>query len=287
MCRWDKKNDPYTVKYCPDVSATWWCWWTADRRPLTVYLSHTLPPFNPTPAHSLYLTLWLITSFALLLLPSFLNIMWDQVKCYGKLSKIKTREQLYSPMSCVIFIAQPLTEPCLCCPWRLVLMTDCRPWKEWECCIQWRWRCLHNTLSFTLYGLFCSLSLFTLCPLFFPLSFFHILSLAVCPPSFLPPSLPLSSSSPSLSPVFCAGFVICWNLEVFSISPSSTILLLSVPPPFYQHLPFPHSANLSPWHLSNSPCTHSVVPLIACSFTLPFFLSWLSLPWQSDNCWNC
>lgn len=132
-------------------------------------------------------------------------------------------------------------------------------------------------------------------PLWFVLfSFpFHTLS-AIFFISFLwlyapPPSLFLClcpSSSLSFSPVFCVGLVICWNLEVFSISPSSTILLLSVPPPFYQHLPFPHSANLSPWHLSNSPCTHSVVPLIACSFTLPFFLSWLSLPWQSDNCWS-
>lgn len=281
------KNDPCTVKYCPGVSATWWCWWTAGCRSSTVYLSHMLPPFNPTPSHSHYLPLWLITSLAFSLLLSFLNIMWDEVKCYGKLSKIKTREQLYSPMSCMLFIAQLLTEPCLRCPWRWVLMTDCRPWKEWECCIQWRWRCLHNTLSFTLYVLF-SFPSHTLSAIFSS-SLFSYPFFGSVPPR--PPS-PRSLFSafvlpvPRLSPVFCVGLVICWNLKVFSISSSSTILLLSVPPPFYQHLPFPHSANLSPWHLSNSPCTHSVVPLIACSFTLPFFLPWLSLPWQSDNCWS-
>ncbi|CAB1417138.1 unnamed protein product [Pleuronectes platessa] len=30
----------------------------------------------------------------------------------------------------------------------------------------------------------------------------------------------------------------------------------------------------------------SLVPLMACSFALPVFLSWLPLPWQSDNCWS-
>lgn len=128
--------DFFTVMYCSDVSSTWWCWWTADRRPSTVYLSHTLLSFNPIPSHSHSLPPWLITSFVLSLLLSFLNIMCDWVKCYGKLRKIKTREQLYSPMSCVIFIAQLLTETCLRCPWRWVLMTECRPWKEWECCIE-------------------------------------------------------------------------------------------------------------------------------------------------------
>lgn len=50
-----------------------------------------------------------------------------------------------------------------------------------------------------------------------------------------------------------------------------------------QHLPFPHSANLSPWNLSNSPCTHSAVPLIACSLHPPLlrFLALSALAaWQ-------
>ena len=38
---WELTNDLHTVKYCPDVSATWWCWWTADRGPSALYLSHT------------------------------------------------------------------------------------------------------------------------------------------------------------------------------------------------------------------------------------------------------
>lgn len=147
--------------------------------------------------------------------------MWDEVKCYGKLSKIKTREHLYSPMSCVVFIAQPLTEPCLCCPWRWVLMTDCRPWKEWECCIQWRWRCLHNTLSFTLYGLFCSLSLFTLCLLFFSYPFFG----SMPPPLSL--SLPLSFQFPVfLSSLLCRSchLLKSWSLFHLSLFHNSAVI---------------------------------------------------------------
>lgn len=57
----------------------------------------------------------------------------------------------------------------------------------------------------------------------------------------------------------------------------STIQLVSghqhppAPPsqPPTQRLPFRHSANLSPWNLSNSPCTHSAVPLISCSLHPP------------------
>lgn len=74
--------------------------------------------------------------------------------------------------------------------------------------------------------------------------------------------------------------------EFFESSPNSVIICLTISFFSNQRLPFPHSANLSPWNLSNSPCTHSAVPLIACSFTLPVFLSWLFLPWQSDNCWS-
>lgn len=125
----------------------------------------------------------------------------------------------------------------------------------------------------------------SLCFFFFCFSFhtfsllppplFYILSMDVWPPPSLPPSL--SAFVLPVTRLFlqssCVGLVICWNLEVSSIFSSCTILLLSVPTPFYQHLPFPHSANLSPWHLSNSPCSHSVVPLIACSFTLPLSFS--------------
>lgn len=100
---------------------------------------------------------------------------------------------------------------------------------------------------------------------FFPHLFFGLVpsqfhSFCLCPPS------PLSF------PIVPISLVISRNLQVVSISPSSPIRLL-----FATFLPtstfFPHSANHSTWHLSNSPCTHSVMPLIACSFTLPFFPS--------------
>lgn len=180
------------------------------------------------------------------------------------------------------FIAQLLTEPCLCCPWRWVLMTDCRPWKEWECCIQRRWRCLHNTLSFTLYGLCCSLPFSHFVCYFFLSSFLHILSLAACPPSVL---CLCPCTSLSLPSILCKSCHLLKSVRLFYLSLLHISAVIS-PTTFYRHLPFPHSADLSPWHLSNSPCTHSAVPLIACSFTLPFLLSWLSLPWQSDNCWS-
>lgn len=86
------------------------CWPEATD---SLSVSHASLSFNPTSSHSHSLLPWLITSFAL----SFLNIMWGWVKCYGKLSKIKMREQLYSPVSRVTFIAQPVTEARLRCPW--------------------------------------------------------------------------------------------------------------------------------------------------------------------------
>lgn len=123
---------------------------------------------------------------------------------------------------------------------------------------------------------------------FFPPPLFFISSLWLgAPPPFsafvlLVPRLFLSPST---------VFGTCHSLKSFtsSIFPPSlysvicpTTFLFSRNP----HLPFPHSASFSPWNLSNSPCSHSVVPLIACSFTLLFFPSWLFLPWQSDSCWS-
>lgn len=156
-------------------------------------------------------------------------------------------------MSCVTFIAQLLTEPCQYCPWTWVLMTDCRPWKEWECCIQWRWRCLHNILSVTLNGLFCSLSLFTLGLLFFPLPPFCILYLAACPPPPTPFHVfvlkfsvfprfsvkvlsfaQISRSLPFPSSTFCCYLYrhLLTNISLFLILPTTlhgTCLILLVP----------------------------------------------------------
>lgn len=208
-----------------------------------VLLDHWLLCTNRSAAHaasfqshtvSLHsLLLWLITSPALSRLLFFLNIMGDEVKCYGKLSKIKTREQLHSPTLCLTFIARLLTEPCLSCPWRWVLMTDCRPWKEWECYIQWRWRwrCLHNTLSFTFYGLFCSPSppfFFTLCYFSSPTPppIFSYLFLWLC--AFPTPPLRLCPST-SLSLPVLLSFA-----EIFKSFPS--LLPPQFSPYLYRHL---------------------------------------------------
>lgn len=120
------------------------------------------------------------------------------------------------------------------------------------------------------------------CYFFLSPLFFYILSLAVCPPT--PTSILCLCPSSSQSSVQVLSFAEI--LKPFPSLPLPQFCCYLSHHLFYQHLLFPHSANLSPWHLSNSPCTHSVVPLIACSFTLPFFLSWLSPPWQSDNCWS-
>lgn len=167
----------------PEVATTWGRWWTAESVP-----RNTLAPFSPTPSHSHFVPVWLITSAALSLLLFFPNIMWDEVKCYGKLSKIKTREQLSSQISRMTFIAQLLTQPCLCCPWRWVLMTDCSPWKEWECCIQRRWRCAMHYHS-------PSLACFVLC------SFLHFVHSSSSP--FPYSCFVFVTSHPPVSLCFC------------------------------------------------------------------------------------
>lgn len=135
-------------------------------------------------------------------------------------------------------------------------MTECGSREEWECC-------LHSTLSFTFCVLFCFPFSFTLSlPFFIPLPLISFpWLLCTCPHRSF--SLPLS-----LDPLLSgSGHLKCSSL--------STIQLLSGPPtalrppPPIQRLPFPHSANLSPWNLSNSPCTHSAVPLISCSLHPP------------------
>lgn len=195
----------------PDVATTWGRWWTAKTVPRTHWLL-----FSPTPSHSHFVPVWLITSAALSLLLFFPNIMWDEVKCYGKLSKIKTREQLSSQISCMTFIAQLLTQPCLCCPWRWVLMTDCSPWKEWECCIQRRWRCAvhYHSPSPGCFVLFSFLHLVHSSSSPFPYSCFVFVTSH--PPCI---SLPLSFQLHIFSWTRHRSPVICSNLKVFSISP--------------------------------------------------------------------
>lgn len=136
----------------------------------------------------------------------------------------------------------------------MVLMTDCRPWKEWECCIQWRWRCLHNILSVTLNGLFCSLSLFTLGLLFFSSPpFLHPLFGCVPPPPPTPFHVfvlkfsvfprfsvkvlsfaQISRSLPFPSSTFCCYLYrhLLTNISLFLILPTTlhgTCLILLVP----------------------------------------------------------
>lgn len=137
------------------------------------------------------------------------------------------------------------------------------------------------------------------------LFFFGLPSVAACtPPPLRPPPSPLPPLPNPYSPPpafvllvprhflsLSTLFRICHLLKSFCLFPSSPL-----PPPRYlsrhlpifstQHLPAPHSASFSPWYLSNSPRGWSAVPLIACSFTLLFFPSWLFLPWQSDSCWS-
>lgn len=125
-----------------------------------------------------------------------------------------------------------------------------------DCGSQWRWRCLRFTLSFT------SLVCFVLfgfshfgCYIFFSFPLFFIFfSLAVCPLLLLhSPGLLFClcpSSSPSLSLSLSLGSQprshILSFVEILTSFPShpfSTILSLSVLPPFLhfffnQHLPF-------------------------------------------------
>lgn len=130
---------------------------------------------------------------------------------------------------------------------------------------------------------------------FLPLSFFSVSPLWQ-PATHPNPPPPLPSSSfvllvPRHFLSFPTLFRICHLSKSFRLFPSSPF-----PPLRYQsrhlpifseqHLPAPHSASFSPWYLSNSPRGWSAVPLIACSFTLLFFPSWLFLPWQSDSCWS-
>lgn len=101
-------------------------------------------------------------------------------------------------------------------------------------------------------------------PIFHPL-FSHILSLAVhtCPHISL--SLPLLLAS-----------LFSGSGHQKSSSLSMIQLLSGHQHPLHP-LPNPHSANLSPWNLSNSPCTHSAVPFISCSLHPPL-LHFLALP---------
>lgn len=131
-------------------------------------------------------------------------------------------------------------------------MTDCGPWARWECCLL-----LPQ----------CIIILF-LCFVFF---FFHFH--ATFPISH-PLSYPFLSCAHLSTHLFSSG---CGYLKSSTLS---IIQLLSghqpppAPPPNppTQHLPFRHSANLSPWNLPNSPCTHSAVPLISCSLHPPLLL---------------
>lgn len=59
-----------------------------------------------------------------------------------------------------------------------------------------------------------------------------------------------------------------WASQIFKPFHNSVVIWPpkpSAPPsqPPTQRLPLRHSANLSPWNLSNSPCTHSAVPLMS------------------------
>lgn len=139
-----------------------------------------------------------------------------------------------------------------------------------------------------------SFSITLLCYFFPPtLLFFGLPSVAARHPTH--PPIPPPSFFVLLVPrhflSFPTLFRICHLSKSFRLFPSSPF-----PPLRYQsrhlpifseqHLPAPHSASFSPWYLSNSPRGWSAVPLIACSFTLLFFPSWLFLPWQSDSCWS-
>lgn len=247
------------MKYCSDISATWWCWWTSDRRPTLVCRLRT---HGTALSHSHYLLPWLITSFALSLLYSFLNIMWDKLVFCGKLSKIKTRKQHCSPVSCLFFLCCAATDGALSVLEMGVddrLQTMKGVWMLHPVVvgiiIHPLWFVLFFSFSHLFHAIF-STSLYS-----------YSLFGSASPSPFSAFVLPVSRLFFSLQSVLVLSFT-----EIFKspISSFSTILQLSVLPPFFnQHLPFPHSANLSPWNLSNSSCTHSMVPLIACSFTLP------------------
>lgn len=276
--QWFPKKDPRTASSRPDAEATWGCWWTADRRPAATYLLHRhcllSNTHHLTPNTSRF---DLSHPFAHSLLLPLLNIMWDEVKCSGKLSKIKTREQLHSPKSWVIFIARLLTEqpsPVLsletCVDDRLRTMKGVGVLHPVEVGVP-AWHITIHPLWFVLF----SFSFHTLRFFFFStvpvFLLFHILFLATSPSPLLQrksthPCLPLSFWVPCPSPVS-----LCWSCRLLESSLPS-LPLSQFGCYLCHHLIFLLSANLVLWHPSNSPCTHSVVPLIACSFTPPTLL---------------
>lgn len=180
---------------------------------------------------------------------------------YGKWSKIKTRKQHFSPVSCFFFVFCTANDGA-----RSVLKIGVDDRLQTMKGVRMLHPVVVGIIIHPFMVCFVLFSFSHLVHAIFSTSLFsYSLFGSANPPS--PLLCPSSFPSLSLSPV-CFGLVICWNLQVSHLS---AILLLSVLPPFFnQHLPFPYSANLSPWNLSNSSCTHSIVPLIACSFTLPF-----------------
>lgn len=101
------------------VLATWWCWWTAGRRS-TVYLWHILSSFNRTP---------LTRSAETYHIPPSLTC---KMRWRVMANEIKLRQASGSAHLCHVgvLLHSSWQSPCLCCPWRRVSMTDCRPTAE-------------------------------------------------------------------------------------------------------------------------------------------------------------
>lgn len=193
------KNDLHAVPDWPDISATWWCWWSADHTGASVLSrSHT-----HTHTHSRSHSHCLLSITQHLILTAFCFDLSHPLPSHSSHAAPEMR-QGFTTNQVNFWQGAPLHTRLLNFSrfgkrgrWEsLEVGVDGRPWEAW----------VHNALPFAFCSLFCSPLIFTLfSPIFHPPSS-QILSLAGVLMVLVPPSLAWLRSWADLG---------IWNLQAF------------------------------------------------------------------------